>query len=110
MGAGDSNKGLYDHLYRRFFENRARHKGYDFQHAPGGSNPTPGVTFPDRLRWWAWGRWKRRQAIMAARDRFQLEGGEEREGGGVSRVTPFVSGTAAATGAGKRRLGDSRRA
>ena len=42
MGVGDSGKGLYDHLYRRFFENRASQQGYDFQHAPGGSAPTPG--------------------------------------------------------------------
>jgi hypothetical protein len=33
---GDSGKGLYDHLYRRFFENRESHQGYEFQHAPGG--------------------------------------------------------------------------
>ena len=42
MGAGDSGKGLYDHLYRRFFENRASQQGYDFQQAPGGSAPTTG--------------------------------------------------------------------
>ena len=42
MGAGDSGKGLYDHLYRRFFENRESHQGYEFQHAPGGSAPTTG--------------------------------------------------------------------
>ena len=51
MGVGDSGKGLYDHLYRRFFENRASHQGYEFQHAPGGSAPAPTVTFQDRLRW-----------------------------------------------------------
>jgi len=73
VGAGDSNKGLYDHLYRRFFQNRTRRQGYDFQHAPGGSAPTPVVTFRDRLHWWTWGRWQRRKAILAARDRFQQD-------------------------------------
>ena len=33
----------------------------------------PGVTFRDRLRWWTWGRWQRRKAILAARDRFQQD-------------------------------------
>ena len=73
MGVGDSGKGLYDHLYRRFFENRASHQGYEFQHAPGGSAPPPVVTFRDRLRWWTWDRWQRRKAIMAARDRSQQD-------------------------------------
>jgi hypothetical protein len=73
VGAGDSGKGLYDHLYRRFFESRESRQGYDFQHAPGGSAPTPSVTFRDRLRWWTWGRWRRRERIMAARDRFQQD-------------------------------------
>jgi hypothetical protein len=40
MGVGDSGKGLYDHLYRRFFESRESQQGYDFQQAPGGSAPT----------------------------------------------------------------------
>ncbi|NWF72724.1 MAG: hypothetical protein HXY51_06715 [Nitrospirae bacterium] len=71
MDVGDSGKGLYDHLYRRFFENRAKRQGYDFQHAPSGSAPSPVVTFRDRLRWW--GRWKRRKVILAARDRFQQD-------------------------------------
>ena len=73
MSAGDLGKGLYDHLYRRFFENRDSQQGYDFQHAPAGSAPLPVVTFRDRLRWWAWGRWQRRKIIMAARDRFQQD-------------------------------------
>lgn len=73
MGVGDSGKGLYDHLYRQFFENRASHQGYEFQHAPTGSAPLPVVTFRDRLRWWTWGRWRRRETIMAARDRFQQD-------------------------------------
>ena len=71
MVVGDSGRGLYDHLYRRFFENRAAHQGYEFQHAPGGSAPPPVVTFRDRLRWW--NRWQRRKAISAARDRFQQD-------------------------------------
>ena len=73
MGVGDSGKGLYDHLYRRFFESRASQQGYEFQHPPGGSAPPPSVTFRDRLRWWSLGRWQRRKAILAARDRFQQD-------------------------------------
>ncbi|MCX5722054.1 MAG: hypothetical protein NT179_08510 [Nitrospirae bacterium] len=73
MAAGDSGKGLYDHLYRRFFENRESRQGYDFQHAPGGSVPPPVVPFRSRLRWWTWDRWQRRKAISAARDRFQQD-------------------------------------
>ncbi|HSF68039.1 MAG TPA: hypothetical protein VLA67_11500 [Nitrospiraceae bacterium] len=73
MAVGDLGKGLYDHLYRRFFENRESRRGYDFQQAPGGSSQPPVVTFRDRLRWWTWGRWQRRKAIMAARDRFQQD-------------------------------------
>jgi len=70
VGAGESGKGLYDHLYRRFFENRDMHQGYEFQHAPSGNAPPPVVTFRDRLRWWTWDRWQRRKAILAERDRF----------------------------------------
>ncbi|HEU0069136.1 MAG TPA: hypothetical protein VFQ26_07755 [Nitrospiraceae bacterium] len=73
MGVGDSGKGLYDHLYRRFFESRESQQGYDFHQAPSGSAATPRVTFRDRLRWWTWGRWRRRDTIMAARDRFQQD-------------------------------------
>jgi hypothetical protein len=73
VGVGDSGKGLYDHLYHRFFESRASHQGYDFQHAPGGSASPPVVKFRDRLRWWTWDRWQRRKAISAARDRYQQD-------------------------------------
>ena len=73
MGVGVSGKGLYDHLYRRFFESRESHQGYEFQHAPSGSASPPVVTFRDRLRWWTWDRWQRRKAILAARDRFQQD-------------------------------------
>jgi hypothetical protein len=73
VGIGGAGKGLYDHLYRRFFENRESQQGYDFQQAPGGSAQPPVVTFRDRLRWWAWDRWQRRKTIMAARDRFQQD-------------------------------------
>ena len=43
MAAGGSGNGLYDHLYKRFFEQRDTHQGYSFQDAPGGSvaPPTP---------------------------------------------------------------------
>lgn len=73
MAAGGSGNGLYDHLYRRFFENRDRHQGYDFQQAPGGSAPPPTVTFTQRLRWWTWDRWQRRKKLLAERDRLQRE-------------------------------------
>jgi hypothetical protein len=73
VAVGGSGNGLYDHLYRRFFENRDRHKGYDFQHAPGGSVSPPTVTFNQRLRWWTWDRWQRRKKILAERDRLQRE-------------------------------------
>lgn len=73
MAAGDSGKGLYDHLYRRFFEQKNSHDGYDFQHAPGGSALPPAVTFRDRLKWWTWDRWHRRKKILAERDRLQRE-------------------------------------
>jgi len=46
---------------------------YLLQHAPSGSAPAPVITFQDRLRWWTWGRWKRRKVILAARDRFQQD-------------------------------------
>jgi hypothetical protein len=73
MGTGDQGKGLYDHQYGRFFENRDHHVGYDFQHAPGGSAPTPVVSFGQKLRWWTWDRWRRRKQILAERDRLQRE-------------------------------------
>ncbi|MEQ1793659.1 MAG: hypothetical protein ABL970_05650 [Nitrospira sp.] len=71
MAVGGSGNGLYEHLYKRFFENRDRSKGYDFQHAPGGSVAPPSVTFSQRLRWWTWDRWQRRKQILAERDRLQ---------------------------------------
>lgn len=73
MAAGNSSSGIYDHLYRRFFENRERHQGYDFQHAPGGSAQPPVVTFREKLRWWTLDRWQRRRRILSERDRLQKE-------------------------------------
>ena len=73
MAAGGSGNGLYDYLYKRFFEQRDSHEGYPFQQAPGGSAPTRMVTFPDKLRWWTWDRWRRRKKILAERDRFQQD-------------------------------------
>ncbi|HSB45575.1 MAG TPA: hypothetical protein VLD60_11215 [Nitrospira sp.] len=73
MAAGDSSKGIYDHLYRRFFENRERYQGYDFQHAPAGSTPPPVVTFREKLRWWTLDRWRRRKQILRERDRLQRD-------------------------------------
>jgi hypothetical protein len=73
VAAGGSGNGLYDHLYARFFANRERHQGYDFQHAPGGSAAPQPVTFAQKLRWWTWDRWQRRKRIMAERDRLQQD-------------------------------------
>jgi hypothetical protein len=73
VSVGEQDKGLYDHLYRRFFENRDSHQGYEFQHAPTGSSPTPVVSFGRKLRWWTWDRWQRRKKILAERDRLQRE-------------------------------------
>lgn len=73
MAAGGSGNGLYDHLYKRFFDQRDRHQGYSFQDAPGGSAPPPTVTFSQKLRWWTWDRWRRRKTILAERDRLQQE-------------------------------------
>lgn len=73
MAAGGSGNGLYDHLYQRFFENRDRHQGYEFQHAPGSAASPPTVMFSRKLRWWTWDRWQRRKKILAERDRLQQE-------------------------------------
>lgn len=73
MAGGASGKGLYDHLYRRFFEQRDSHDGYSFQEAPGGSAPTTTVSFSQKLRWWIWNRGQRRKKILAERDRLQRE-------------------------------------
>lgn len=73
MAVGGSGVGLYEHLYKRFFESRDRYQGYDFQHAPGGSMAPPSVTFAQKLRWWTWDRWQRRKRILAERDRLQRE-------------------------------------
>ena len=73
MATGDPLRGIYDHLYRRFFANRDRHQGYDFQHAPGGRAQLPGVTFQEKLRWWTLDRWRRRTKILRERDRLQQE-------------------------------------
>ena len=69
----EQGHGLYDHQYKRFRENREGHDGYDFQHAPEGNQPPPRVSFPEKLRWWTWDRWKRRKTLLAERDRFQRE-------------------------------------
>ncbi|MBM4126668.1 MAG: hypothetical protein FJ247_04865 [Nitrospira sp.] len=71
MAAGGSGNGLYDYLYKRFFEQRDSHDGYSFQHAPGGSAPTRMVTFSEKLRWWAFDRRRRRKQILAERDQLQ---------------------------------------
>jgi hypothetical protein len=63
VAVGGPGSGLYEHLY----------KGYDFQHAPGGSAAPPTVTFAQKLRWWTWDRWQRRKQILAERDRLQRE-------------------------------------
>lgn len=73
MAAGGSGNGLYDHLYKKFFEERDSHVGYSFQQAPGGSAPAPIVTFREKLRWWTWNRWRRRRTLLAERDRLQQD-------------------------------------
>jgi hypothetical protein len=73
MAGGDSKEGIYDHLYARFYEDRHRHEGYDFQHAPGGSIRPSTVKFSEKLKWWSWDRWRRRKQILAERDRRQRE-------------------------------------
>ncbi len=73
MATGDAFRGIYDHLYKRFFANRDRHEGYDFQHAPGGSAQVPRVLFRDKMRWWSLDRWRRRITILTERDRLQRE-------------------------------------
>ena len=73
MATGDGVRGIYDHLYRRFFTNRDSHQGYDFQHAPSGSAQVPRVAFRDKLRWWTLDRWRRRKKILNERDRLQRE-------------------------------------
>ena len=69
----DSSKGLYEHLYDRFFRGRDGAKGYDFQHQSAGNVPLPPVTFGQHLRWWTWDRWKRRKKLLEERDRRQRE-------------------------------------
>jgi hypothetical protein len=73
MAEGEEGKGLYDHLYRRFFEEQDTHEGYSFQQAPGGSAAPPIVTFREKLQWWTWDRWKRRRTLLAERDRLQRD-------------------------------------
>jgi hypothetical protein len=73
VASGGSGNGLYDHLYKRFFEQRDSHNGYSFQQAPGGSALPPMVTFSEKLRWWTWDRWQRRKKILAERDRLQQD-------------------------------------
>lgn len=68
-----SEGGPYDHLYKRFYEDRDSHQGYEFQHAPTGNIPPPTVTFAQKLRWWTWGRWRRLKQERAQRDRLQQE-------------------------------------
>ena len=73
MAGGESGKGLYDHLYKRFFDQRDTHEGYSFQQAPEGSAATPTVTFAEKLEWWTWNRWRRRKKLLAERDRLQQD-------------------------------------
>ena len=66
-------KNLYLDIYRKFLENRTSHKGYDFQHSPSGSAPTPPVTFREKLKWWTLNRPSRLEKIRQERDRRQQE-------------------------------------
>lgn len=64
-----SEHDLYESQYERYFKDREKVKGYDFQNAPAGSVPVPKVTFTEKLRWWTLDRWKRRKKIREERDR-----------------------------------------
>jgi hypothetical protein len=66
--AGGDGHGLYDHQYGRYFENKSKGTGYDFQHQTAGNVPPAPLTFAQRLRWWTWDRWRRMRQIRAQRD------------------------------------------
>ncbi len=66
-------KNLYLDIYQKFIENRNTHQGYDFQHSPVGSAPTPPVTFREKLKWWTLNRPSRLKKIEQERDRRQQE-------------------------------------
>ncbi len=68
-----SDDGLFPEKYQGFLQKKDELKGYEFQHAPQGSVAPPVVTFRDKLRWWTLDRWKRMNAIRAARDSAQAE-------------------------------------
>jgi hypothetical protein len=59
--------------YEKFEKRREDQKGYEFQHAPSGSAPTPVVTFAEKLKWWTWDRWRRMDKIRQARDQRVLD-------------------------------------
>jgi len=63
-----SENGLFPESYKDFLKRRNDAKGYDFQHAPGGSALPPTVSFREKLRWWTWDRWKRKKIIRQERD------------------------------------------
>ena len=65
--SGDE-KGLFDHQYDRYFENRDQGEGYDFQQQTAGNVPPSTTTFAAKLRWWTWDRWRRRKRISQERD------------------------------------------
>ncbi|GKS59062.1 hypothetical protein YTPLAS18_25890 [Nitrospira sp.] len=68
----DPSKGIYDHLYQRFFEKRDTHEGYEFQQATSGSVPPPITQFAQKLKWWTTRAWRRKK-ILAERDRLQRQ-------------------------------------
>lgn len=68
-----NENGLYDDQYERFYQERERMKGYDFEASPSGSVAPPAVTFAEKLRWWTWDRWRRMKKIREERDRRQLD-------------------------------------
>ena len=68
-----SDEQSYLKRYAKFFLEREKARGYDFQHAPTGNVPPSKVTFMDRLRWWSLDRWKRIRKIRAERDLRQEE-------------------------------------
>jgi hypothetical protein len=64
-----SEEGFFPNIYRRFLERRNEGHGHDFEEVPIISEVPPTVTFKEKLRWWSFDRWKRRQKIRAERDR-----------------------------------------
>jgi hypothetical protein len=68
-----SSERLYLDRYAKFFKEREKAEGYEFQHAPSGNIPPPKVGFLEKLRWWTINRGERLKKIRQARDRRVLD-------------------------------------